>query len=120
VSVAETYGRRWSVGAAVRAEHYAGMSRPAWEAVLAAADVAAGTALLDVGCGSGELLALARARGAAVSGGLLAAGNLLPVVEHAGEAAVVAALAEAAAPFRRPDGSYLFRSTFRWVVTDRP
>ena len=52
--------------------------------------------------------------------GLLAAGNLLPVVEHAGKAVVVAALAEAAAPFRRPDGSYLFRSTFRWVVADRP
>ena len=30
-----------------------------------------------------------------------------------------AALAEAAAPFRLPDGSYLFRSTFRWVVADR-
>jgi hypothetical protein len=47
--------------------------------------------------------------------GLLAAGNLKPVVELAGAAAVVAALAESAA-----DESYLFRSTFRWVVAERP
>ena len=30
-----------------------------------------------------------------------------------------AAPAAAAAPFRRADGSYLFRSTFRWVVARR-
>ncbi len=259
MTVAQTYGRRWSAGAVVRAEHYASMSRPAWEAVLDAADIGAGTSLLDVACGSGELVAMATARGALVHGidaaeamialararvpgadlrvgtlerlpwddaafdvvsgfnafqfapdmvaalreaarvtraggrvavcnwggqgpqellavihalqalgpdatlvprrpidepgvlermltaaglwpgsagdvavpyqppdrrtlerGLLAAGNLQPVVEHAGAAAVVAALAEAAAPFRRADGSYRFRSTFRWVVAERP
>jgi SAM-dependent methyltransferase len=257
MTVARTYGRRWSAGAAVRAEHFAGMSRPAWEAVLTAAGVDAGTALLDVACGSGELAALARARGAAVHGidaaeamielaaaavpgadlrvgtleqlpwadaafdvvtgfnafqfapdigaalreagrvtrpggrvavcnwggdgpqdviavthalqalgpdttlvprrpigdpgvleqmltdaglapcaagdvavpynppdrrtlerGLLSAGNLRPLVERLGEAAVTAALVEAAAPFRRADGSYAFRSTFRWVLAE--
>ena len=44
------------------------LSRPAWEAVLAAVGVGEGTTLLDVACGSGELAALARARGAAVHG----------------------------------------------------
>ena len=67
-SVAEAYGRRWSAGAAVRAEHFAALSRPAWEAVLAAVGVGEGTTLLDVACGSGELAALASARGAAVHG----------------------------------------------------
>jgi SAM-dependent methyltransferase len=50
--------------------------------------------------------------------GLLSAGNLRPIVEHLGEPAVAEALAEAAAPFRRADGSYAFRSTFRWVLAE--
>jgi SAM-dependent methyltransferase len=50
--------------------------------------------------------------------GLLSAGNLRPLVERLGEAAVTAALVEAAAPFRRADGSYAFRSTFRWVLAE--
>ena len=257
-NVAENYGHRWSAGAAVRAEHFADLSRPAWEAVLAALEVGRGTALLDVACGSGELVALAGARGAAVHGidaaeamitlaraavpdadlrigtlerlpwsdaafdvvtgfnafqfapdivaafveaarvtrprgriavcnwggvgpqelvtvthdvqamapdaalvprrpvgelgvleellaaaglrpseagevavpyappdwptferGMFAAGNLRHVALHLGAERAAAALAEAAAPFRRPDGSYLFRSTFRWVVAER-
>jgi SAM-dependent methyltransferase len=257
-TVAETYGRRWSAGAAVRAEHFADLSRPAWEAVLGALRVGRGTALLDVACGSGELAALAGARGALVHGidaaeamitlaraavpgadlrvgalerlpwpdaafdvvtgfnafqfvpdmvaafaeaarvtrpggriavcnwggagpqelvavthdlqalapdaalvprrpigepgvleellqaaglrpsevgdvavpyappdwptferGMFAAGNLRHVALHLGAERAAAALAEAAAPFRRPDGSYLFRSTFRWVVAER-
>jgi SAM-dependent methyltransferase len=53
-------------------------TRPLFEAVLAATGVTAGTRLLDVGCGSGLLLEIAQARGAAVTGldvapGLLAA-----------------------------------------------
>jgi SAM-dependent methyltransferase len=256
--VAETYGRRWSAGAAERAEHFATLSRPAWEAVLTALGVGPGTTLLDVACGSGELVALARTRGAAVHGidaaeamitlahatapgadlrvgtlerlpwddaafdvvtgfnafqfapdmvaalteaacvtrpggrvavcnwggagpqdlvavthelqalapdaalvprrpvgepgvleellraaglrpsaagdvavpyappdrstlerGMFAAGNLRHVALHLGPGRAAAALAEAAAPFRRPDGSYLFHSTFRWVVAER-
>ena len=256
--VAEAYGRRWSAGAAVRAEHFADLSRPAWEAVLTAIGVGAGTAVLDVACGSGELLALARARGATAQGidaaegmialardavpgadlrvgtlealpwpdaafdvvtgfnafqfapdvvaalaeaarvtrpggrvavcnwggtgpqdlvtvthhlqalapdatlvprrpvgepgvleellraaglrpsaagdvavpyappdqrtlerGMFAAGNLRHVALHLGAEAAAAALADAAAPFRRADGSYLLHSTFRWVVAAR-
>jgi SAM-dependent methyltransferase len=40
-------------------------------------------------------------------------------VEHVGRDAVRAALHEAAAPFRRPDGSYRFESRFRYVVARR-
>src|SRR3984885_11680352 len=43
-------------------------TRPLFEAVLAATGVTAGTRLLDVGCGSGLLLEIAQARGAAVTG----------------------------------------------------
>lgn len=256
--VAETYGRRWSAGAAARAEHFATLSRPAWEAVLTALGVGQGTTLLDVACGSGELGALARTRGATVHGidaaeamitlahtavpgadlrigtlerlpwedatfdvvtgfnafqfapdvvaalaeaarvtrpggrvavcnwggtgpqdlvavthelqalapdaalvprrpvgepgvleellraaglrpsatgdvavpyappdrrtlerGMFAAGNLRHVALHLGLERAAAALADAAAPFRRPDGSYLLHSTFRWVVAER-
>jgi SAM-dependent methyltransferase len=258
VTVAEAYGRRWSAEAAVRAEHLAHLSRPAWEAVLTVLEVGTGTALLDVACGSGELVALAHARGAVAHGidaadamvmlarvtvpgadlrigtlerlpwadavfdvvtgfnafqfapdivaafaeaarvtrpggriavcnwggagpqdlitvthglqalapdaalvprrpvgepgvleellraaglrpsaagdvavpytppdrhtlerGMFAAGNLRHVVRHLGAERAAAALAEAAAPFRREDGSYLFHSTFRWVVAER-
>jgi hypothetical protein len=65
--------------------------------------------LVGRGCGSGRTL---RERG------LLSAGNLRPLVEQLGEPAVTAAPAEAAAPFRRADGSYAFRSTFRWVLAE--
>jgi SAM-dependent methyltransferase len=50
--------------------------------------------------------------------GVFAAGNLRHVALHLG-AEAAAALADAAAPFRLPDGSYLFHSTFRWVVAER-
>jgi SAM-dependent methyltransferase len=50
------------------ADHWGGLSRPALEAIVNAAAVGPGTRLLDVGCGTGELCALALARGAAVAG----------------------------------------------------
>ena len=62
-------------------------TRPLFEAVLAATGVTAGTRLLDVGCGSGLLLEIAQARGAAVTGLdiapalLTAAGGRVPGAE---------------------------------------
>jgi hypothetical protein len=50
---------------------------------------------------------------------MFAAGNLRHVALHLGAEAAAAALADAAAPFRRADGSYLLHSTFRWVVAER-
>lgn len=67
-TIAQIYGRRWSAGAEVRAEHYAEMSRPAWEAVADATDIGSGTRLLDVACGSGEFAQRASERGAQVYG----------------------------------------------------
>ncbi|ODU02384.1 MAG: hypothetical protein ABS81_17615 [Pseudonocardia sp. SCN 72-86] len=67
-SVARTYGRRWSTGAATRAEHFALMTAPAWESVADATGIGDGTAVLDVCCGSGEFLALAGRRGARPAG----------------------------------------------------
>ena len=258
-TVAQRYGQRWSTGAAVRAERFADMSRPAWDAVAAATGIGPGQRVLDVACGSGEFGRLVADRGAAVAGidaatgmielagrllpgadlrvgtleslpwpdgffdvvtgfnafqfapdlpaalaeaarvtrpggrvavcnwgpadecelitvvrglehlqpepplvprrnlgepgvlddvvraaglypetdavvdvpyrapdtptlvrDLLSAGNTRPAVEHSGLAAVRAALTEVAVPFRRPDGSYLFRNTFRYVVGTRP
>jgi SAM-dependent methyltransferase len=255
-SIAQRYGRRWSAGAAVRAEHYAAMSLPAWLAVADATGIGPGTRVLDVACGSGEFALLAADRGAPVCGidaatgmidlarrlvpaadlrvgtleelpwddarfdvvtgfnafqfaadmvgalaeagrvtrpggrvvicnwgpvgdcdlipvvhsladlqpgpplvarrpigdagvleelaasaglvpqlgglvdvpyappdrttlmrGLLSAGNVLPAVEHSGEERVRSAIDEAAAPFRAADGSYLFRNTYRYLVT---
>jgi SAM-dependent methyltransferase len=258
-SVAQRYGRRWSAGAAVRAERLADMSLPAWGAVAVAAGVGPGVRLLDVACGSGEFGRLTADRGAVVAGidaatgmielagrltpdadlrvgtlealpwpdgafdvvtgfnayqfapdlpaalaeaarvirpggrlavchwgpvdeceliavgrglehlqpgpplvprralgdpgvleelvraaglragrgalvevpyrapdaatlvrDLLSAGNTLPAVEHSGRDAVRAALVRAATPFRRRDGSYLLRNTFRYVVGTKP
>lgn len=256
-SVARTYGRRWSTGAAARAEHHALMTAPAWEAVADATGIGDGTAVLDVCCGSGEFLALVGRRGGRAAGidaaegmvalarqvdgadvrlgslealpwpdatfdvvtgfngfqfapdmgaalaeaarvvreggrvavcnwggdgpqelmavteaprslgedttlvprlpigepgvveemltaagltpvaagdvavpwgrpddatllrGLMSAGSVVPTIEQIGAEAVRAAILDAAAPHRTPDGSYLFASTFRWVVGTR-
>ena len=68
MTVSELYGRRWSAGAAVRAEHFAEMSRPAWVAVADATGLRRGDRVLDVACGSGEFLAVAAERGATPAG----------------------------------------------------
>ena len=100
------------------------------------------TRLLDAGCGSGQLCALTPERGARVSGideaeELAGAAALDPVqsaevdagweaadlptpvdaiVAGAGFEASTEAIAKAAAPFRRPDGSYRFENKFRYVL----
>lgn len=58
----------WTAPADDWAAAWGGFAGPARAALLAAAGVGPGTRLLDVGCGTGELLADAAARGAAVAG----------------------------------------------------
>ena len=52
--------------AALWAKHWAGLAAPARDKLLE--DLRAGERLLDIGCGSGELLQLAAERGAEVAG----------------------------------------------------
>ena len=47
---------------------------------------------------------------------MLAAGGVVPALEHSGEAAVRRTIAAAAAPFRRADGSYRLENRFRYIV----
>jgi SAM-dependent methyltransferase len=59
---------RWSAAAAVWAEHWARLGDPARTVLLERAGAGPGRRLLDLGCGSGELLARAAALGAEVAG----------------------------------------------------
>jgi SAM-dependent methyltransferase len=61
-------GPEWSAKAALWAELWAHLADPARALIIEATAVGAGTRLLDIGCGSGELCAQAAARGATVSG----------------------------------------------------
>ena len=74
----EVQGPLWGAAADDWAELAEPVQVPFYEAALAALDVAAGCNLLDVGCGAGLALMLARKRGAAVSG-IDAADGLLRV-----------------------------------------
>ena len=47
---------------------------------------------------------------------LVQSAGLRGVLESAGEAAVRQTIAEAAAPFRRANGSYRFEDTFRYLI----
>lgn len=49
---------------------------------------------------------------------LLAPGAVLPAIEYSGETAVRTAIAEAAAPFNRPDGSYRLENRFRYLIAE--
>lgn len=61
-------GDRWTAAGAEWAELTAPLVAPVWGATLTLARVTRGTRVLDVGCGSGEALSLARYRGADVAG----------------------------------------------------
>src|SRR5262245_45281475 len=80
-STAAFEGPAWSAGAAGWVEHWAGFAAPAREAVAEAAGIGPGVCVLDVGCGSGELCALAALRGATVSG-IDAAAELVEVARR--------------------------------------
>src|SRR4051812_32197074 len=132
--------RLWGTDPRAWADLAEAHNRPLFEAVLDAAGVTAGTRVLDVGCGSGLALQLARERGASSSGlditpGLLGiARERLPdadlrevraiacsaggarAIEEAGRDAVDATLREALAPFERADGVVNLDNTFRWVA----
>ncbi len=61
-------GPAWSATAELWDEHWARLADPARELVVEQAAVGPGTRFLDMGCGTGELCALAAGRGATVSG----------------------------------------------------
>jgi SAM-dependent methyltransferase len=68
VTTAEVQRRLWGTDPRAWAELAEAHNRPLFEAVLDAAGVTAATRVLDVGCGSGLTLVLARERGALASG----------------------------------------------------
>src|SRR5215218_10358959 len=67
-SSAASEGPEWSARATAWAKHWGEFTLPALDVVADATGIGAGTAVLDVGCGSGEFCRLAAARGAKVSG----------------------------------------------------
>jgi len=68
MGTARQHGRLWGRGTADWAEIQEPNFVPIYEAVLSRLAIARGTRLLDVGCGAGLAVALARERGALVSG----------------------------------------------------
>jgi SAM-dependent methyltransferase len=73
-------GELWSAAGQNWAERFAPLLAPVWAASHDLARVTAGTRLLDVGCGSGGALRVARLRGADVAG-LDAAPDLLEIAK---------------------------------------
>jgi SAM-dependent methyltransferase len=59
---------RWSAVADAWAELWGGLAAPVWPPVLAAADVGPGSRVLDVGCGTGELIGHLLRAGAVATG----------------------------------------------------
>src|SRR3984957_21025474 len=67
-AAAQVQRRLWGTDPRAWAELAEAHNQPLFEAVLDAAKISPGTRLLDVGCGSGLPLVLAKARGARRSG----------------------------------------------------
>jgi len=94
----------------VRAEHDAGMTRPAWDAVADVTAIGPGTRVLAglmPGAAGDVAVPHAPPDGETPLRGLLPAGDIGAVGEHA----VRRVLLDGSAPFRPADGSYLFRTT---------
>ena len=88
MSTAETQGALWSGAAHDWADMMERLQTPYYDAAFDAVGVCPGMSLLDAGCGSGLALALAHARGAAVTG-LDAAEGLLAVARSRAAAATL-------------------------------
>src|SRR6201990_1188149 len=103
----------WGPGARDWADYNEPMCTPFYEAVLEATGVAAGTRLLDVGCGGGFALLLAARRGAIVSG-LDAAPPLLAIARERvpGAALTVGDLED---PLPYPEGAFDVVTSFNSV-----
>lgn len=115
----------WGQRANDWAEMQEGQVRPLYEHVLARFEIGPKMKLLDVGCGAGGFLALAKARGAHVSG-LDATRELLDVARAADEATALRGLTSAgpvALATRRPygtsSGGYRLANKFRYVAARR-
>jgi SAM-dependent methyltransferase len=67
-STAGTEGPEWSARAEGWAKHWGAFAGPAREALADATGIGPGMRVLDIGCGSGELCALAAERGAEAAG----------------------------------------------------
>lgn len=78
---AQVQGELWSDAGQDWSERFAPSFGPVWAACHDLARVTAGTRLLDIGCGSGEALGLARLRGAELTG-LDAAPDLLAIAKR--------------------------------------
>jgi SAM-dependent methyltransferase len=103
----------WGPGARDWADYNEPMCTPFYQAVLDATGVAAGTKLLDVGCGGGFALLLASGRGATVSG-LDAAAPLLDIArERVPSAALTVGDLEDPLPY--PEGEFDVVTSFNSV-----
>lgn len=78
---AQQQGNLWSAAGQDWADRFGPLFSPVWGACHDLARVTIGTRLLDVGCGSGGALSLARLRGAEISG-LDAAPDLLEIAQR--------------------------------------
>jgi len=93
----------WSAVAAEWSELWAASAGPAHEALIAASAVGAGTRVLDVGCGSGELLRELMRSGAAAAG-IDPAPGMVELARRTAPAADVRVGTDEALPW--PDGSF--------------
>ncbi len=103
----------WGPGARDWADYNEPMCTPFYEAVLDATAVAAGTRLLDIGCGGGFALLLAARRGAIVAG-LDAAAPLLDIARERVPGASLT-IGDLEDPLPYPEGAFDVVTSFNSV-----